>query len=748
MEKIDAIIEETVFRNEENGYCVLQIRVGRVRTAAVGVLPALAPGEQVSLHGEWIEHPQYGRQLKVQGYELVKPTTLVGIERYLGSGLVAGVGPSTAKKLVEAFGKDTLDILQFSPERICDVPGIGKKRAELIVASFQEQIQMREAMVFLQGYGVTPALAVKIFKTYGDRVQAVLQQNPYRLVEDVSGVGFRTADRIAASLGIAPHSEYRLFAGLKFTLQEAAGGNGHTYLPRPALVDQATRLLGVDVTLLDVALDTLILRRELIAQEIGGDIAVYLPSFFSAEGEVAQRLCELLVAMPQHPFPDAEAALERLETHGGIEFHAQQREAILTAVRSGMTVITGGPGTGKTTIIKSILQLLGGGDEVALAAPTGRAAKRMTEATGVEARTIHRMLEYGGDEGRFARNESSPLEYDTLIVDEMSMVDIFLMRGLLRALLPGTRLIMVGDADQLPSVGAGNVLRDILQSDVVPLVRLTEIFRQDERSMIVVNAHRINSGEAPRLNVAGSDFFFERQDSPSQAAETIVNLCETRLPNFLKVDPVRQIQVLSPTKKGDCGVWALNALLQKRFNPPRPGIAERAHGDTLFRVGDKVMQVRNNYTLSWQRRGKFGWEQGEGVFNGDMGFISEIDPEERTLTVAFEDDRSATYEESQLEELELAYCVSVHKSQGSEFPVVVMPVVGGPPMLLTRNLFYTAVTRARQMVMLVGREAAIQSMVRNAYITQRYSALHLRLQNLLGADAPTPLTLLRGGKAE
>lgn len=730
MEKIDAIVEETTFRNGENGYSVVQVRVGRIRTTAVGVLPALGAGEQISLQGDWIEHPQYGRQIKVAGYDLVRPTTMVGIERYLASGLVSGIGPSTAKRLVQAFGKDTLDVLQFNPDRLCDVPGIGQKRAEMIAASFAEQIQMREAMVFLQGYGVTPALAVKIFKAYGDRVQAVLQNNPYRLVEDIQGVGFRTADRIAASLGIEPHSEYRLFAGLKYALQEAGNGNGHTYLPRPMLIEQATHLLDVPEELLDIAMDTLILRHELVAQEIDGQVALYLPLFFSAEGEVAQRLCELLAAMPQHAFPDAEAALVRVEASAGLTFHPQQREAILHAVRSGMTVITGGPGTGKTTIINSILQLLSGDGDIALAAPTGRAAKRMTEATGVEARTLHRMLEYGGDEGRFARGENNPLEFDTVIIDEMSMVDIFLMRSLLRALLPGTRLIMVGDADQLPSVGAGNVLRDILSSGIVPSVRLTEIFRQDESSMIVRNAHRINHGEMPLLNVRGSDFFFERHEHPSQAAEAIVSLCETRLPSFLKVDPVRHIQVLSPTKKGDCGVWALNALLQQRFNPKKPGAAERSHGDMVFREGDKVMQIRNNYTLVWQRRGAAGWEQGEGVFNGDMGFIESIDMEERALTVCFEDDRTAVYEESQIEELELAYCVSVHKSQGSEFPVVVMPVVGGPPMLLTRNLFYTAVTRARHMVMLVGRESAIESLVRNAYISQRYSALHVRLQTL------------------
>ena len=732
MEKIEAVVEETVFRNDDNGYSVLQVKVGKLRTSAVGVLPSLAPGELLTLQGEWVEHPQYGRQIKVSGYEITRPSTLVGIERYLGSGLVQGVGPATAKRLVQAFGRDTLDVLQYNPERLREISGIGEKRANLIAISFAEQVQMREAMVFLQGYGVTPALAVKIFKTYGDRVQDVLRQNPYRLVEDVVGVGFRTADRIAAALGIAPHSEYRLFAGIKFALLEAGSVNGHTYLPRPLLLQQAQQLLEVEAELLEVALDTLILRHELVAQVIGEDIAVYLPTAYATESEVAQRLGELLAAQPHHPLPDAEHALERLEAREGIAFHAQQRQAILQAARTGMTVITGGPGTGKTTIIRCIIRLLAQDGEVALAAPTGRAAKRMTEATGMEAKTLHRLLEYGGDESRFARGENNPLEYDTIIVDEMSMVDIYLMRGLLRALLPGTRLIMVGDADQLPSVGAGNVLRDILDSQVVPSVRLTEIFRQDERSMIVVNAHRINAGEMPQLNVRDSDFFLERQDGAVQAAQAIVSLCEKRLPAFLKVDPIRQIQVLAPAKKGECGVWALNALLQQRFNPPRPGVAQRTHGETIFREGDKVMQIRNNYQLAWQKRGVVGLETGEGVFNGDMGYVQDIDEEDRTLTVCFDDDRVAVYEDAQLEELELAYCVSVHKSQGSEFPVVVMPVVGGPPMLLTRNLFYTAVTRARQMVVLVGREAVIASMVRNAYISHRYSALNERLRALPG----------------
>lgn len=735
MDTIEATVIDTVFRNDENGYSVVTVKVGKARTSAVGVMPEVGAGEKLTIQGDWVEHPQYGKQIKVSSVQAEAPTTLSGIEKYLASGLISGIGPATAKLLVQTFGKKTLDVLQSEPERLLNVTGIGQKRAQMIAESFAEQAQQREALVFLQTYNVPPTLAVKIFKIYGENVQQFIRQNPYRLVDDVVGVGFKTADSIAASLGIAHESEYRLCAGVKYALMAAASGNGHTYLPRDVLKASAQHVLNVDPSLIDTAIDSLILSSQLCAQTLADPdgnecVAVYLPSYFQAEGEVARRLRELLEALPSGGFEDVDTQIDQLEGVEGIRFHAQQREAIKAAVQSGMSVITGGPGTGKTTIINCIIRLLSLEGEVALAAPTGRAAKRMTEATGVEARTIHRLLEYGGDEGSFARDADNPLEFDTLIVDEMSMVDIFLMRSLLRALVPGTRLVMVGDADQLPSVGAGNVLSDVLQSGVVPSVRLTEIFRQDEASMIVVNAHRINHGEMPLCNKKGSDFFFERRPLPSQAAQTIVELCAKRLPGFLQVDPVRQIQVLSPTKKGECGVWALNALLQQTFNPPRPGLSERTHGDVTFREGDKVMQTRNNYQLEWRREGAVGWENGTGVFNGDMGFITGIDEEERAVTVTFEDERVATYEEGAVEDLELAYCVSVHKSQGSEFPVVVLPAVGGPPMLLTRNLLYTAVTRARRMVMLVGREDALERMVKNANITRRYSALAQRLKVL------------------
>ena len=735
MEVIEAFADETVFRNDENGYTVLIVRTGRTRVSAVGILPPVASGEKLRITGEWVEHPVYGRQIKVHSCEIEKPTTLSGIEKYLSSGMIRGIGPATAKLLVKAFGEKTLDVLYAEPERLLEVPGIGEKRARMIQESYAEQAQQREAMLFLQSYGITPALAVKIFKQYGENVKQVVMKNPYRLVEDIEGVGFKTADRIAASLGVEQDSEYRLSAGIKYALSEATGSAGHCYLPRPELCETARRLLGNDEDAIERMIDSLILDHQLTAQilprEDGeAEVAVYLPQTYRAECEVARRLREMLDAMPTSMTDDLTAQLDEIERMEGITLHPQQRLAIETAVKSGMTVITGGPGTGKTTIIKCIIRLLSVGGEIALAAPTGRAAKRMSEACGMEAKTLHRLLEYGGEEGDFARTQDNPLELDTLIVDEMSMVDIFLMRSMLRALVPGTRLIMVGDADQLPSVGAGNVLRDILDSGVVPSVRLTEIFRQDEKSMIVYNAHRINHGEAPRLNAKGSDFFFERASSPADAAARIVELCAVRLPNFLGLDPVRQMQVLSPTKKGDCGVYALNQLLQSRFNPSAPGKQERTRGDTTFREGDKVMQTRNNYQLEWQKEGVFGWEKGQGVFNGDIGFVSGIDAQERTITVRFDDDREATYEGGDIDDLELAYCISVHKSQGSEFPVVVMPAVGGPPMLLTRNLLYTAVTRARRMVMLVGREAAIEQMIANANIRRRYSALRWRLEQV------------------
>ena len=724
MEKVEALITDVSFRNDENGFTVLQVRLNDgTHTAAVGVMPELAAGERVLFSGEWGEHPQYGKQIRVGLCEVVQPTTARGIERYLGSGLVRGIGPSTAKQIVDHFGVDALDILQYNPDRLKEISGIGAKRAAMIAESFAEQREMREAMVFLQSYGLSPALSMKVYKHYGDRAQRAIRENPYSLVEDIEGVGFRTADRIAQQLGIAKGSEGRLRAGCLFVLQDAAQGNGHTYLPRDMLVYEAARLLDVSQEQVEDALEGLLIDRALVVREIEDHQAVYLPAAYRAEVEVAKRLLTLYEALPHQPDARLDAKIAKWQQSAGIELSADQARAVRAAVTEGVSVITGGPGTGKTTIIRCILALLGEDAEVHLAAPTGRAAKRMTEATGHMAQTLHRLLEYGGEENAFGKDADNPLEANVLIVDEVSMVDIYLMRGFLRALLPGTQLILVGDADQLPSVGAGNVLGDILDSDTVPFVRLSKIHRQGAQSMIVQNAHRINHGEMPVMNSRGGDFFLERAATGTQASALIVALAAERLPKFLGGGAFGDVQVLSPMKKGDCGVYALNRLLQQRLNPPGDGKPERAFGDQLLRVGDKVMQIRNNYQLTWTRDTGGYLEEGEGAFNGDMGIISAMDEEEQTLTVRFDDDREAVYESAQLDELELAYCISVHKSQGSEFPAVVMPAVGGPPMLLTRNLFYTAVTRARRAVVLVGGEGAVARMVANANIAKRYSGL-------------------------
>ena len=735
MEQVEASVLGTIYRNEENGYTVLTAREGRREITIVGTLPELTPGEQAVFSGEWVEHPSYGRQLKCSACVLQKPTTRLGIERYLGSGLIRGVGPSTAKLIVSYFGEETLTILSEHPERLQELPKMGKKRWIQIAEAYREQAGAREAMVFLQSYGIPASLAVKISKLYGERTPAVIRENPYRLCEDIDGVGFLTADRIGTALGISPDSDGRIVAALKYVLKDAAGSLGHVYLPRGELVSRASQLLRVEEALIEHQLARMALLRELIFMTSGEEERVYLPVYDSAEKEVATRLVELLATVPKGRAAGANRLIDQFEGKHGIAFSPRQREAILAAVEKGVLVITGGPGTGKTTIINCIISLLSREGEIALCAPTGRAAKRMSEACSAEAKTIHRLLESGGEEGAFARNQDTPVEADCIIVDETSMVDMMLMRSLLRAIEPGTRLILVGDADQLPSVGAGNVLGDILESGIVPACRLTDIFRQGETSRIVVNAHRINHGEMPLLNEKGTDFFFERKYSYPEAAQTIVSLMTQRLPRFLRFAPddiagqaVRQIQVLAPAKKGECGVIVLNQMLQAALNPPASSKEQLTWGETIFRLGDKVMQTKNDYQQEWRRHTPSGWEDGAGVFNGDVGFITEVDAQEHCLTVTFDEEKEAVYSAQALENLDLAYCLSVHKSQGSEFPVVVMPVAGGPKMLLTRNLFYTALTRARQMVVLVGREEVVRQMVENDHILRRYTSLAQRLQ--------------------
>ena len=737
MEQLEATVLGTVFRNPENGWSVVSVRSGRNELTVVGSLPELSSGEQAIFSGNWIEHRTYGRQFSCSACELKVPTTLLGIERFLGSGLIRGVGPSTATLIVEAFGEDTLTVLSEHPERLQEVRGIGRKRADMIAGSFLEQQNVRRAMVFLQSYGIPPTLAVRISNAYGEHTPEIVRADPYRLCDDIDGIGFRTADRIGITLGIPPDSGSRIRCAMRYLLRDAAVTSGHVYLPERQLCASAASLLQVPPDLCTRALSELLVSGSLLGETDDSDEGgrrIYLPSFWRAEKEVALRLRGLMTAAGPVHTAGVARSISAFEKEQHITFSPTQRQAIRSALENGVFVITGGPGTGKTTIINCILDLLPSSARTVLCAPTGRAAKRMTEATGMEACTIHRLLEYGGEEGIFTRNEENPLDTDCVIADETSMIDLPLMRALLRAIRPGTRLILVGDADQLPSVGAGNILGDILSSGEVPCIRLTEIYRQSGQSRIVLNAHLINSGRMPVLNEKGTDFFFERKPAPADAACSITALVTRRLPaylgypaNRLAALSVRNIQVLAPARKGECGVDNLNLLLQEALNPPSPDKPQLTWRETVFRLGDKVIQTKNNYQLAWTRKTRRGTENGVGIFNGDVGFITAVNPDANSLTVLFDEDREVICEAGDLEYLEQAYCLSVHKSQGSEFPVVIMPVTGGPQMLLTRNLLYTALTRAKKLVVLVGTETVIRRMVENDYVIRRYTTLAQRL---------------------
>ena len=726
-EKVEGSVAGTVFRNEENGYSVIMVKVGRKAVTCTGILPELAIGEQVILTGSYVDHPQYGSQLKVSSFEIIKPTTLNGIERFLASGLIKGVKTSSARQIVEHFGEETLEVLSEHPERLQEIRGFGKKRWRMVAESYHQCMYLRNAMVFLQTYSIPSTLAQRIARRYGAETEQIIRNNPYKLCMEIDGIGFQTVDRIASSMGIAPESGYRLKAGLVYILQDQSYAMGHCYLPAEELLRHAAALLHVPDALLEHALEELASEGSVKCERTEDTLRVYLPVFFHAESDVAARLLDLYTSVPRGSRNRGEQRILAFEQRHHVEFSALQRKAILSALEHGVLIITGGPGTGKTTIIRCIISLLQDEGEVTLCAPTGRAAKRMSEATGQEAKTIHRLLESTG-EGVFGHNEEEPLETSCVIVDEMSMVDILLMRSLLCALSPGTRLILVGDADQLPSVGAGNVLGDLLSSAVLPAVRLTDIYRQSEESRIVVNAHRINHGQMPFLNEKGTDFFLERRETPRDTAESIVRLVSTRLPGFIhcsQEDRAQNIQVLAPQKKGDTGVIALNAMLQEALNPPSPDKPSITWGDHLFRRGDKVMQTKNDYNLAWIRHTPRGEHEGAGVFNGDIGTIIDVDEDANALTVRYDEDRDVEYAASagDLDNLDLAYAMTVHKSQGCEFPVVVIPVCGGPKLLLTRNLFYTALTRARSLVVLVGREQVIREMVENNHIAHRYTAL-------------------------
>lgn len=723
--ELTGTVKAIIYRSEDTGFTVLELTndAGEDMTA-IGEMPLAGVGERVELTGQWTEHKTYGRQFRAETCKTLAPATLTALKNYLASGLIKGVGESTAQAIVQTFGMETLDVLEKEPARLAEVPGIGQIRAQTIGASYGAQLGLRDIMLGLQKYGVTIGQAMKLYKIYGELCLAKIEENPYRLIDDVEGIGFKTADAIARNGGVEPDAPYRLRAGLKYTLQWARQ-EGHTYLPREKLVEVAAGLLQAEIAPVERTLAELLLEGQLIQEQLPGEDGIFLPGMFRTEQDCALRLLRLQgQSALDNPFFQPKAQIARLEQQLDITLAPAQRQAVELALKAGALVITGGPGTGKTTILRFVITLLEEmGTEYALCAPTGRAAKRMGEATGRDASTIHRLLEYSYGEGGFGRNAENTLLADVVIVDEMSMVDVPLMAALLRALAPGTRLIMVGDSDQLPSVGPGNVLRDMVDSGQIPVVRLTEIFRQSGRSAIVTNAHRINEGQMPILEGL-EDFGFEPMEEQEAVIRRLIALNSGKAAKLGAQEPLQDIQVLAPMKKGPLGVYNLNKRLQEALNPPAHKKKERKYGDVVFREGDKVMQIKNDYRLAWTRSLPHQPpEMGEGVYNGDLGTIMSIDLYEQTLEVLFDDGRSAVYAFSMLEELELAYCISIHKSQGSEFPIVLLPLLGGPPMLLNRNLLYTAVTRARHMVCILGRQSCIQQMVRNNQVKRRYSGL-------------------------
>ncbi|MCS6888415.1 MAG: ATP-dependent RecD-like DNA helicase [Chloroflexus sp.] len=723
MPQLDGILERITFQSESDGYTVAQLRpTGKRHTVTiVGKLLGVQPGEQLILEGEWRDHPTHGRQFSVQRYHSRLPATIDGIRRYLGSGLIKGVGPATAKRITETFGKYTLDVLEREPERLREVPGLGRKKAELIAEAWRAQQRIKDLMLLLQDLGLPTGVAVRIYKHYGDDALRVVQQEPYRLADEVDGVGFRTADAIAAGLGIARDDPCRIAAGLRFALGQASD-DGHCYLPRRELVERAASLLTVTAEQVQAVLAELLAagqlwRDAIVTAATPEQQPIYLPPLAFAEIGVANAIRRSLAqrsALAAHYAPSRwELVFAHLAERRGIDLSPQQRDAVRTALTSPVMLLTGGPGTGKTTSLRALVLLLRArGYRPLLAAPTGRAARRLSEATGIEARTIHRLLEYGPD-GSFRRNAENPLDCDLLVIDEASMLDIVLANQLLKATPPGAHLVIVGDADQLPSVGPGRVLGDLIESGIVPRVHLDAIFRQAAGSGIAANARRINEGLLPVWG-GHDDFYFFAAETPERCAELTVELVVERIPRRFGYDPRRDIQVLSPTHKGIAGVAALNAALQAALNPPRPGVAEYRSGATIFRVGDRVIQQRNDYDRD--------------VYNGDTGEVIAINAEEQTVVVRFEDGRAIRYSGLDLDDLALAYALSVHKSQGSEYPVVVLPLLMQHQPLLQRNLLYTAVTRARRLVVIIGDRRAIAAAVAAAEVERRYTGLGVRLQ--------------------
>lgn len=721
-------IEDIVYRNDENGYTVARLENDDNFVTVVGKFIDIQVGAMVTLNGKF-EKTKYGVQYVFDTYEMSMPKSLEGIEKYLGSGLIRGVGPVTAKKIVERFGEETLDVLEYAPHKLSQIQGISEKKATEIGFSFKEHRDVQNTIMFLQNFNITTNMALKIYNVYKEKTTDIVKNNPYKLVEDVDGIGFLTADRIAQNAGLPKDSLFRIRAGLIHILKTSCEKNGNTYLPKKMLMEESSKALELpfeeNEEKFKQAFDSLTLDRTAVVIWLDNVEIVMLSKYYYYENSIAQKLVWLANCQKEENF-DVSEEIESFEQRNDIKFHDEQKNAVVGAINNGVFVITGGPGTGKTTIIKCILEILSNQQKtVSLAAPTGRAAKRMSDSTGKEAKTIHRLLEVNAiqsDQSFFVHNESNPLKTDVVIVDEVSMVDAALMCSLLKALPRDCKLILVGDKDQLPSVGAGNVLADILQSGVIKYCMLTKIYRQEEKSLIITNAHLINEGKMPLIDNSSLDFFFESKNDPEIIKNTIVNLVTTRLPKFLKID-AQQIQVLAPLKAGVCGIENLNKVLQEKINPYASTKRQVEFGRTIFREGDKVMQMSNNYDLEWKRHGRFADETGQGVFNGDIGIIQTVDPQTSEVIVEFEDGRICLYTRPDLIDLSLSYAITIHKSQGSEFDVVIIPAIAGPSIILTRNLIYTAVTRAKKMVVIVGEKQYLHRMVSNKYTATRFTLL-------------------------
>lgn len=725
-----------IFRNSENGYTVMVVNHEGEELTCVGSFPVITEGEMIEASGRYTEHATYGKQFQIQKLEVKDPEDTAAIERYLGSGAIKGIGIALAARIVRRFKEDTFRIMEEEPERLAEIKGISERKAMEISEQVSEKRDMRKAMIFLQKYGISNTLGARIYKQYGARMYAVIESNPYQMAEDIQGVGFQIADEIAAKVGIHTDSDFRVRSGILYVLTQISM-EGHVYLPQEELIQRTSGILGVSSELVQKHIMDLAVDRKLMLKENQDGVCVYSISAYYTELNTAKMLHDLNISCETDE-KRVKKKIEKLAKTSGYELDELQKEAIVTAAGHGLLILTGGPGTGKTTTINAMIDYFESeGMEVRLAAPTGRAAKRMKEATGCEAQTIHRLLEISGgsDEEdipkQFDRNEQNPLEADVVIVDEMSMVDIYLMHALLSAVTVGTRLILVGDRDQLPSVGPGSVLKDIMESECFPVVCLTRIFRQEGGSDIVINAHKINAGEHIALDNKSRDFFFLKREDANVIISVVLTLIQKKLPRYVEADPY-DIQVLTPMRKGLLGVERLNTILQEYLNPPSPDKKERDTGRMKFREGDKVMQIKNNYQMEWEVRGKYGIpvDKGCGIFNGDMGIVREINTYAEMVTVEFDERRFVEYSFKQLEELELAYALTVHKSQGSEYPAVILPLLNGPRMLMNRNLLYTAVTRAKSCVTVVGSPYAFNQMIDNKYEQMRYTSRRWRICEL------------------